>query len=112
MRLYSKFQLSGAERYISEILIKKPLQKELHGCCAQEVYISGVERYIREIFIKESLLKGTLYYCLEGGCTKGVYILGVERYISEIFIKEPGLKEIPEDSINFLKELTVFSIER
>lgn len=36
----------------------------------------------------------------------------MEDFITEIYIKEPGLKQIPQDSIDFLKELTVFSVER
>ncbi|XP_023327313.1 protein artichoke [Eurytemora carolleeae] len=36
---------------------------------------------------------------------------GVEGYITEIYLKEPGLRQIPTDAIDFLKELTVFSVE-
>lgn len=33
------------------------------------------------------------------------------HFQSEIYIKEPLLKSLPTDAIDFLKELTVFSIE-
>ena len=36
---------------------------------------------------------------------------GVENYLTEIFIKEPELKQLPRDSIDFLKQLTIFSID-
>ena len=36
---------------------------------------------------------------------------GVEDYLTEIFIKEPELKQLPRDSIDFLKQLTIFSID-
>ena len=36
---------------------------------------------------------------------------GMENFLSEIYIKEPSLKSLPKDSIDFLHELTVFSVE-
>ena len=36
---------------------------------------------------------------------------GVEDYITEIYIKESSLKQLPVDSIDYLKELSVFSID-
>ena len=36
---------------------------------------------------------------------------GIENYLTEIFIKEPELKQLPRDSIDFLKKLTIFSID-
>jgi len=36
---------------------------------------------------------------------------GVENYLTEIYIKEPSLNVLPSDSINYLRELSVFSID-
>ena len=36
---------------------------------------------------------------------------GLENFLSEIYIKETNLKSLPKDSIDYLHELTVFSVE-
>jgi len=36
---------------------------------------------------------------------------GVEDHLTEIYIKEPTLKVLPRDSVDFLRKLTVFSLE-
>ena len=36
---------------------------------------------------------------------------GVENYLTEIYIKESSLKQLPRDSIDYLRQLTVFSID-
>ena len=36
---------------------------------------------------------------------------GIEAYLREIYIKEPLLKSLPKHSIDFLRELEVFSVE-
>lgn len=36
---------------------------------------------------------------------------GIEEFLTELYIKESGLKSLPKDSIDFLSQLTVFSIE-
>lgn len=36
---------------------------------------------------------------------------GIEDHISEIYIKEPNLQVLPRDSVDFLRRLTVLSVE-
>ena len=36
---------------------------------------------------------------------------GIEDFLTELYIKEPQLKSLPKDSIDFLRYLTVFSVE-
>jgi Leucine-rich repeat (LRR) protein len=36
---------------------------------------------------------------------------GVENFLTEIYIKEPTLNQLPHDAINYLRSLTVFSID-
>ena len=36
---------------------------------------------------------------------------GVESYLTEIYIKEPSLNVLPHDAINYLRSLSVFSID-
>ena len=36
---------------------------------------------------------------------------GVESYLTEIYIKEPSLNALPHDAINYLRALSVFSID-
>ena len=36
---------------------------------------------------------------------------GIEDFLTELYIKESNLKSLPKDSIDFLHELAVFSVE-
>ena len=36
---------------------------------------------------------------------------GIEDFVTEIYIKEPTLQKLPKDSVDFLKKLTVLSVE-
>ena len=36
---------------------------------------------------------------------------GIEDFVTEIYVKEPKLQKLPADSIDFLRRLSVFSVE-
>ena len=63
-------------------------------------------------------------YCLLTYCLLTAYLLlpfiasvdrnafaGIEDFVTEIYVKEPSLQKLPADSIDFLRKLTVFSVE-